>query len=85
MKTSQNNEVFMKCPSDEWGEYFFVKIKICKNRSDIYEIKYSDPNFIHEDRYIQNAIRELSQSDKVYLIEKFKLFKKEEDIMKALN
>lgn len=86
METSKNKEeVFMKCPSDKYGEYFFVKIQICKNGSDIYEIKYDDPNFIHEDRSLQKTVRELSQSDKIYRIEKFKLFKKQEDIMKALN
>ena len=35
-----------------------------------------DPDFIHEDKYLQNAVRELSQSDKVYLIEEFKLLKR---------
>ena len=78
MKTSQKDEVFIKCPSDKYMEYFFVKVQVCKNGSDIYEIKYFDPDFIHEDKYLQNAVRELSQSDKVYLIEEFKLFKKKE-------
>ena len=83
MKTSQKDEVFIKCPSDKYREYFFVKVKICKNGSDIYEIKYNDLNFVHEDKYIQNAVRELSQSDKIYRVEKFKLFKltPEGDIM----
>ena len=39
-------------------EYFFVKVQVCKNGSDIYEIKYFDPDFIHEDKYLQNAVRE---------------------------
>lgn len=83
METSQKDEVFMKCPSDTWGEYFFVKVKICRNGSNIYEIKYDDPNFVHKDRRLQIAVRELSQSDKVYLVEEFKLFKltPEGDIM----
>ncbi|MFA5838524.1 MAG: hypothetical protein WC849_01100 [Candidatus Paceibacterota bacterium] len=85
MKTSQKDEVFIKCPSDKYGEYFFVKVKICKNGSDIYEVKYDDPSFIHEDRYLQNEVRELSQSNKVYLVEEFKLFKKEGSIMKTLS